>query len=344
MLIGPKGATLLALQSGCGVLIDIPKRDTQEQHITIKGGADGIARARANIRQLVEQGYCPITHPNVFTDTISVPVQSHGVLIGPGGSNIRAIQIATDVKVIMPDRKLGGTSVKLLGTREQCNIAKQAIRQLVQYSYSSITHPGYVQQQIPFPYERIAELIGTRGQTIKSIQGNTRTKINIPDNNDRRPTVNVVVVGEQAGVAQAHKQILQLLVEPTEEEEQEMMAKEAAREARRVAKGETVAANSTDMKNRVRGIYSMDAGDPMANDDNDDLDDDAASYVYRRPQANTFWGADDDDDDAAAAVDLNASDDAIFAPESPSALSRGTATAEKTLSAADKVRAGGKPW
>lgn len=86
------------------------------------------------------------------------------------------------------------------------------IRTLIHFSsqgFSSVTHEGWVKLQIPFPADKIGALVGPKGQNIKSIQGNTNTRINTNE-----PGV-VVVIGLPEGVAKAEKQILDML-EPEE--------------------------------------------------------------------------------------------------------------------------------
>jgi len=85
--------------------------------------------------------------------------------------------------------------------------ARQAIKDLIREGFSDLTHPGYVKAEVDFPKDKLALLIGPKGQTIKSIQGNTRTTI-------RTPTVAgqpVIISGPPAGVAQAQKEIVRLL-------------------------------------------------------------------------------------------------------------------------------------
>ena len=55
-----------------------------------------------------------------------------------------------------------------------------------------------------FPRDEFRTLIGPGGHTIKSIQGDTKTKVNIPDASNENQSV--VVVGEAGNVARAQSQ------------------------------------------------------------------------------------------------------------------------------------------
>jgi len=75
--------------------------------------------------------------------------------------------------------------------------------------YSSLTHDGYVKEEVPFPFEKRRYLIGLRGQVIKSIQGNTRAQITMPEGKNF-----VVVNGTPASIAAAKKAINKILNPP----------------------------------------------------------------------------------------------------------------------------------
>jgi len=94
-------------------------------------------------------------------------------------------------------------------------VARQALKDLIKEGYSTLTHEGYIKKELSFPKDKLHLLIGKAGQTIKSIQGNTKTKINIPERSSGSDLISII--GNEAGVQQAEKEILRLL-EPPEAE------------------------------------------------------------------------------------------------------------------------------
>jgi polyribonucleotide nucleotidyltransferase len=108
---------------------------------------------------------------------------------------------------------------------------------LITDGFSTLTHDGWVKVDIAFPSEKYGILIGPKGQTIKSIQGNTKTRINLPEKTSKSPTVSVC--GLPAGVAQAEKEIARLL-EPliVAEPDVEDLANEDAWGAEHTARGD----------------------------------------------------------------------------------------------------------
>jgi rRNA processing protein Krr1/Pno1 len=209
MLIGPGGATLKKFQEACNVRINIPDRESDKKSINIAGEPADIAKCKSNILHLITKGYCAITDPNTQSTTVSVQPKQLGTLIGPGGKNIKALQEKLGVKINTPDRASESSKVTISGEKAAVKACKEAIHSLLEYGFSVHTHPGWVATEVEFPAEEFGTLIGPGGNTIKSIQGDTKTKVNIPD--AKNPNQNVVVVGEAAGVAAAVKQISQLL-------------------------------------------------------------------------------------------------------------------------------------
>lgn len=83
--------------------------------------------------------------------------------------------------------------------------------------YFPTATPGLTHVEIDLPDGQLRDLIGHRGATIKSIQGDTRCKIHTP----KPQSVNqkVVVVGAPSDVARAQKQIERALERAAENRE-----------------------------------------------------------------------------------------------------------------------------
>jgi rRNA processing protein Krr1/Pno1 len=230
LLIGPKGATLQQIQAGSGATIDMPKRETASSKINITGTPAQVAAAKNSLESLIDRGFSTLTHPGILSDEVTVDPKLIGLILGKNAETLRTIQTKTNTRINLPDK---GTTAKIakitiVGEKDGVKLAKATLKQLITDGYSPLTHEGYVKVDIVYPKERLGLLIGPNGQTIKSIQGNTKTRINIPDKTSNSQYVSVV--GQPAGVAQAEKEILRLLEPPApipEPEEADLATEEA---------------------------------------------------------------------------------------------------------------------
>jgi len=212
-LIGPGGATLTMIRDACKVTIDIPDKKSGRSNIVITGSLLDVRRAKKVIDDLANKGYSSVTHPGQADGHISVPSDFTKVLIGSKGATIKALMTKTDCKINVPEKDGTDTArIEIIGSKDNIKKAKDAIRSLQKYGWSEITHPDEVKEEIEFPFDKLSILIGRAGQTIKSIQGNTKTKIHVPKNSEDP----VVIVGKAELIPQAKKEILKLLEEREE--------------------------------------------------------------------------------------------------------------------------------
>jgi chemotaxis protein histidine kinase CheA len=210
LLIGPKGETLTSLRDACGgVKIDTPARDSGDKKVTISGAEDLVKYCKIQIRDLTTKGYCAALSPGITSSNMKVSGPALGSLIGPGGSNIKKIQTEFDVKIKTPDRGSTSEQITISGSKDNVKKAKSCIQQLIEHGFSNVTHEGFEVGEVPFPRSELRHLIGPGGQTIKSIQGDTKTKVKIPAEDSENQ--NVQVIGPAVGVARAIKQISTLL-------------------------------------------------------------------------------------------------------------------------------------
>ena len=132
----------------------------------------------------------------------------------------------TGTRINLPEKESGSTKVVIVGKKEDVRSARLAIKELIQDGFSPLTHDNYVKREVAFPKDKLHVLIGAKGQTIKSIQGNSKAKVNIPDRGSGpagEADVKVSIVGTPEAVAQAEKEISRLLipVQVVEEEPEE---------------------------------------------------------------------------------------------------------------------------
>lgn len=130
-------------------------------------------------------------------------------ILGVGGSNLKAIQLATGTDIDIP--KKGGirTAVLISGTKAGCLEAKKNLKQLVEKGYCDITQPGTTDSAIEVPANQIGVVIGRGGENIKIITKETGAKINMPDRDSGSNTV--TITGSSDAVQQAKTAIQQLM-------------------------------------------------------------------------------------------------------------------------------------
>mmetsp|Transcript_25188 Transcript_25188/g.27924 ORF Transcript_25188/g.27924 Transcript_25188/m.27924 type:complete len:228 (+) Transcript_25188:767-1450(+) len=206
----------------------------------------------------------------MITRETHVPADRMAAVIGTKFANILAIQEKTNTQITTPDRESSSTKIYIVGAKADVANAKAAIKNLVLYDYCKYTHPGYVRVDVAYPHDLISLLIGTKGQTIKSIQGNSKCNITIPK--IYKGIVNVV--GPKHGCESAKKQIENLL------------AKEEA----------------APRESRGAPTYSYDAQDPGQGEDYPYYDEPEDQYADNEPANSASYAAYNDDLDATAAA------------------------------------------
>jgi len=209
-ILGKGGAHLQALQEFFNVEIDVPNKKDGHNIVTIEGNAVDIQATKNQIDQLIEKGYSKVTHPETVDSHIIVPSSERRLIFGKGGANIKAIQEATGTQINMPDRSSSSEKVVIIGKKDGVKKCKLLIRELITSGFCEATHPGLTKKEIPFPFAKTALLVGPGGQTIKSIQGNTNTKINTP----KQLGMPLVIIGKPEDIFSAEREIQNVLNPP----------------------------------------------------------------------------------------------------------------------------------
>jgi len=111
-LIGKGGAVVRSLQTEFNVKINIPARDSNSNEITVQGKEEDIEKLKDEIQSIIF--FRPSTTPLVTTH-VDVPPESHGALIGRGGSNLRDLEDKHGVCITVPRRDSDDTKVVIEG-------------------------------------------------------------------------------------------------------------------------------------------------------------------------------------------------------------------------------------
>lgn len=204
VIIGAKGSTLTALEKACGVTLEMPSKDSNDDTIVINGTQTGIETVKAAIKELCEKGHCFLLDGDV--EKVTMTVEKLGLLIGPGGIYIDAIRAKSNTKINLPSKDKGSKEITLMGEPANIAIAVAAIKQLIAVGYCELTHENYTSVSILFPGSFLRVLIGPNGSRIKQIQLDTETKIKVPAVKGREEADKlfpVTIVGPGAGVEKA---------------------------------------------------------------------------------------------------------------------------------------------
>jgi len=130
-------------------------------------------------------------------------------ILGVGGSNLKALQLATGTEIDIPKKGGNRTTVIISGSKAGCLQIKKNLTQLVEKGYCDITQPGTTDTCIEVPPKQIGAVIGRGGENIKTITKETGAKINMPDRDSDSNTV--TITGSSEAVQQAKKAIAQLM-------------------------------------------------------------------------------------------------------------------------------------
>uniref|UniRef100_A0A7S1ZLJ3 K Homology domain-containing protein n=1 Tax=Ditylum brightwellii TaxID=49249 RepID=A0A7S1ZLJ3_9STRA len=233
ILIGPKGATLQALQDATNTKIETPQNRDRDDKSPVKVIVTGdspmdVKKAKEAIKELCNKGYASIIQGEGFIENyVSVHPQVLSEIVGPGGSVIRAIQEKLNVKVSIPstDWKPGNSQphpvknakVGVAGKKEDCVMGKAVISSIARYHHHEITHPGFVHREVDVPGHLLNYVIGIKGSEIRHIKGNYKCDVHIP--NADSFVENVLVVGRPENADRAVKHIHNLMDRVSEQQE-----------------------------------------------------------------------------------------------------------------------------
>jgi far upstream element-binding protein len=150
--------------------------------------------------------------PDPVTEQLPIPHARAGAVIGRAGATLQSIQAATGCKITVPSQPDANApmtrTVTIVGaTARSVELAKAEIEAIV--SGLSAVVPGADEgSQYQIPNDRAGQVIGRGGVTIKRIQDETRTRIQIPSAPEPGSSMrNITIVGNPASVQAAIREI-----------------------------------------------------------------------------------------------------------------------------------------
>jgi len=220
IVIGPKGATMMAIQEATGCKLDINAPSKDEKNPGTKAGVvisgpdkDSVIKAKKAVQELATKGYAKLLQSDNFGEfSISVHPRFLSEIVGPKGQTIQALQKTLDVKISIPSTEWKPNAVQvghvkpalvgIAGSKESAKTCKEAIKDLMLYHHHEITHPGMIHEEVYVPSEFFHCVIGPRGSEVKHIRGNYKVDVYMPGK-EGDSTENVIVVGRKANVDKA---------------------------------------------------------------------------------------------------------------------------------------------
>jgi rRNA processing protein Krr1/Pno1 len=220
MIIGSKGATINRIRELTGVEIELPKEReaTGTCIVTITGPEEGLKLATKAVKDLSIKGYSSVLSDTGDFKEGSILVHSMYLseIIGKNGSCIRAIQDNTNTKFYVPpdmpkEEKPTHKRINIAGPKDKVAIAKDLVKELMTFYHTSVTHPGFVHEEMNVDPTLYNHIIGARGSEIKHIQNNFKVSVYIP--NSDSVTQNVLIVGTREGCDNAVRYIQQKIID-----------------------------------------------------------------------------------------------------------------------------------
>jgi len=156
-------------------------------------------------------------------NTMMVPNDKVGLIIGKGGAQIKEIESVTGVKLQLDTSGLGEPSRKIwiTGTDKGVALAKTKIQELLESSKFGGRAPTKI---IPIPCDKVGLIIGTGGSTIRRLSQETSCHLKVVSSEDALRTgqkvpdegyQNLHIIGSVDAAARAETAVIELLKSAT---------------------------------------------------------------------------------------------------------------------------------
>lgn len=216
-VFGRRGQHLKMITDNTGVY-SIKNED--QGTFVIRGRRGPCQRAKEAIEDLMEKGYTKELYPDLDFKEISLDVEESAIpeIVGPKRAFVKKIREEKNVHLRLPvnsspsepsrgKKEKRTVPITLAGSVNCVDDAEKVIKDIIEYSYSPFTHPGYEHEEIDVDPELIGFLIGRKGETIRSIQEEFRVKVKFPGEGSRK----TYVCGRQKDIRKARDHIVKLL-------------------------------------------------------------------------------------------------------------------------------------
>jgi len=211
-LLGNRGAKVQDICQQCNVQIKFPDRREANEEEAPAGPADAIKvtgrpencdKAKDRLESLI-----PIV------ETLNVPFEFHGRLIGAQGATVRQLMEQFDVGIAIPPRDKKLDEIQVSGPKEQVDAAiteiMKRIEGLEEEKKDLELRKHEVQVEIPTKY--LPQIIGPKGSNINKLRHDHDVQVEIPKAGDQgNEFTSVTIVGYESN-ANALKSELEKIV------------------------------------------------------------------------------------------------------------------------------------
>eukprot|EP00461_Guttulinopsis_vulgaris_P003004 UN03005 len=229
IVVGDKGATLKQIIEVCGsgLKIELPPRPAQKlekpgevpMKIEFEGTEAQVAQAKKIITELTTKGYSADLTPDTTEARLRIDPADRSKIVGVNGAYMKKIIEKTGVTINMPKRDEANSDniVRIVGTAQGVQEAKEAIKSLVLDGFSSLTHDDFEKINVDFPIASRKYLLisyNKEGPLIHKIQDLTGCKLSFPTQADK---AQIIIVGPSTKVYTAAaylKQVTEKLQQP----------------------------------------------------------------------------------------------------------------------------------
>ncbi|PAV76977.1 hypothetical protein WR25_20889 [Diploscapter pachys] len=190
-VIGRGGSLISKIKDETGVQITIPNENTNSDEIVVEGKKDGVARAVAEIKQIVAK------IENEKSKDIIIPQRLHKLIIGTKGAEINKLREAfPNVTLTLPDANKNSDVVNIRGNKTEVDTVFAKLTKLTK----ELQESNY-QQTVPIFKEFVKHIVGKGGNNLKKIRDETQTRIDVSESETVQG--NITVTGKKENVEKA---------------------------------------------------------------------------------------------------------------------------------------------
>lgn len=221
-VIGYRGQTIQEILAETGVSVEMPSPDSQIDTITLRGEQDKLGPALTLVYSKAN---------SVKTSYVDAPSWLHKFIIGRKGANIK--QMTQDLTKVHVEFTNDQDKIRIEGPPEE---VMEACRKLKEMTQDLLSRIAYEELSVDPRYHR--HIIGKSGANINRLKQETGVLVHIPPDSESNGVIRIE--GNPAGVAQAKKELLEMVHKMENEVTRELIIEQRFHRNIIGAKGENI--------------------------------------------------------------------------------------------------------
>ncbi|KAG7161898.1 Vigilin-like 42, partial [Homarus americanus] len=186
-VIGLQGQNIRPITQALKIKIQFPNKNDNSDEVTLTGLPDQ-----------VDQGISRLLNLETVSETVKADNCLFGVIIGPGGSTIKELQVKYNIRVLVPRKGSKDEPITVQGKDK--TLVKNAVLRIKaliaeEKERRRVTTP--VSQTLCIPKALHGKVIGLQGQNIRPITQALKIKIQFPNKNDNSDEVTLTGLPDQ---------------------------------------------------------------------------------------------------------------------------------------------------